>query len=103
MPKSRHTSLIPSPSSKRATNRRRSSITEVSLHGIDTSRPNTEKCNPCLRYELSPISQVGHQRFRRSLAHQAPAAHTPASFSSSLGPLPLFLPSAPLELRHPRV
>src|SRR5690606_26220415 len=60
MPKSRHTSLIPSPSSKRATNRRRSSITEVSLHGIDTSRPKTEKCNPCLRYEMSPISQVGH-------------------------------------------
>src|SRR5690606_36143183 len=68
MPKSRHTSLIPSPSSKRATNRRRSSITEVSLHGIDTSRPKTEKCNPCLRYELSPISQVGHHTKSRAKA-----------------------------------
>ena len=38
IPNSRHTSLMPSPSSKRATNRRRSSITELSFHGINTSR-----------------------------------------------------------------
>src|SRR5262250_1010637 len=36
MPNSRHTSLIDSPSSNLATNRRRSSITEHSFHGIDT-------------------------------------------------------------------
>lgn len=36
-PNSRHTSLMPSPSRRRATKRRRSSITEHSLHGINTS------------------------------------------------------------------
>jgi hypothetical protein len=36
------TSLIDSPSSKRATNRRRSSITEHSFHGIDTSPVSRE-------------------------------------------------------------
>ena len=38
IPKDRQTSLMPSPSSNRATNRRRSSITELSFHGINTSR-----------------------------------------------------------------
>src|SRR4029079_9713232 len=38
MPNCRHTSLMPSPSSRRATKRRRSSITEHALHGINTSR-----------------------------------------------------------------
>src|SRR5712671_2477354 len=37
MPNARQTSLIASPSSSRATNRRRSSITEHSFHGIHTS------------------------------------------------------------------
>jgi len=37
IPKDRHTSLIPSPFRRRATNRRRSSITELSFHGINTS------------------------------------------------------------------
>ena len=37
IPNSRQTSLIDSPSSSLATNRRRSSITEHSFHGIDTS------------------------------------------------------------------
>src|SRR6185503_14236033 len=37
MPNSRQTSDIDSPSSSLATNRRRSSITEHSFHGIDTS------------------------------------------------------------------
>src|SRR5262245_61956000 len=36
MPNSRHTSDIDSPSSNLAINRRRSSITEHSFHGIDT-------------------------------------------------------------------
>src|SRR5262245_54735492 len=42
MPNSRHTSLIDSPSSSLTTNRRRSSITEHSFHGIDTSPGNRE-------------------------------------------------------------
>ncbi len=37
IPNSRHTSLMLSPSSRRATKRSRSSITEHSLHGINTS------------------------------------------------------------------
>ena len=49
-----------SPSSRRATNRRRSSITEHSFHGIDTSRQKGEKCYPCVRYDLSPMSRVAH-------------------------------------------
>src|SRR6202007_1541937 len=39
MPNSRQRWLIGSPSSRRATNRRRSSITELSFHGIDTFPP----------------------------------------------------------------
>jgi hypothetical protein len=51
-------SLIPSPSNSRATKRRRSSMTEVSLHGIDTSQSKKPKsvthvsgtfCHPSLR------------------------------------------------------
>src|SRR4051812_43986231 len=43
MPNSRHSSVIASPSSNLATNRRRSSITEHSFHGIDTSRSKAER------------------------------------------------------------
>jgi hypothetical protein len=42
IPNSRQTSVIDSPSSNFATNRKRSSITEHSFHGIDTSRPKAE-------------------------------------------------------------
>src|SRR5438552_18856407 len=42
MPNSRQTSVIDSPSSNFATNRKRSSITEHSFHGIDTSRSKAE-------------------------------------------------------------
>src|SRR3984893_6270216 len=38
MPNSRHTSVMASPSNRRATKRRRSSITELAFHGIYTSR-----------------------------------------------------------------
>src|SRR3989442_9615931 len=56
MPNSRQTSVIDSPSSNFATNRRRSSITEHSFHGIDTSRSKAESvthvsgtfCHLCL-------------------------------------------------------
>src|ERR1043166_4544643 len=37
MPNSRHIAVISSPSRRRATKRRRSSITELSFHGIATS------------------------------------------------------------------
>src|SRR5437763_5523154 len=42
MPNSRQTSDIASPSSNFATNRKRSSITEHSFHGLDTSRSKAE-------------------------------------------------------------
>src|SRR6266567_7608477 len=42
MPNSRQTSVIDSPSSNLTTNRMRSSITEHSFHGIDTSRSKAE-------------------------------------------------------------
>src|SRR6478736_882177 len=59
MPKSRHTSAIGSPSKRRATKQRRSSTTELSFHAIHTSRlQKSEKCNPCVRYEVSPMSQA---------------------------------------------
>src|SRR6516162_4529721 len=56
MPNARQTSLIASPSSSRATNRRRSSITEHSFHGIHASPANGKGvthvsgtiCHPCL-------------------------------------------------------
>src|ERR1700731_195312 len=56
MPKLRHTSAIGSPSRSRATNRKRSSTTEHSFHGINTSGQRAKsvthvsgtKCHPCL-------------------------------------------------------
>ena len=58
MPNSRHSAVIVSPSSRRATKRSRSSMGVVSLHGIHTSRrekaesvthvPGTN-CHPCPR------------------------------------------------------
>src|SRR5258705_4323155 len=54
-----------SPSSRRATKRRRSSITELAFPGIHTSRlqslQKSEKCNPCVRYEMSPMSRAAHR------------------------------------------
>src|SRR5579862_1243050 len=57
MPNSRQTSVIASPSSRRPTKHRRSSITELSFHGINTSRPKAKSvthvsgtiCHLCLR------------------------------------------------------
>src|ERR1700757_2117211 len=71
MPNSRHTSVIVSPSNSRATNRRRSSITELAFHGIHTSRRTKAesvthvsgtKCHLCLgplngaRYHALPAA-----------------------------------------------
>src|SRR6516165_3455214 len=57
MPNSRHTSVMLSPSSSRPTKRRRSSITELAFHGINTSRQKAKsvthvsgtKCHLCPR------------------------------------------------------
>src|SRR4029077_4643793 len=50
-----------SPSSSRATKRRRSSTTEHSFQGIATSPAvSGGKCYPCVRYDLSPMSRVAH-------------------------------------------
>src|SRR5581483_5835379 len=57
MPNARQTSVIASPSSRRATKRKRSSITELAFHGINTSRPKAKsvthvsgtKCHLSLR------------------------------------------------------
>src|SRR5581483_4797448 len=59
IPKDRHTSLMASPSSSRATNRTRSSIAEHSFQGIDTPRQR-ERCYLCVRYDSSPMSRVAH-------------------------------------------
>src|SRR6516225_10122414 len=75
MPNARQTSLIASPSSSRATNRRRSSITEHSFHGIHASPGKGEGvthvsgtiCHLC----LGPLKL----RTRLSVAH--PIDETP--------------------------
>ncbi|MGY3645793.1 hypothetical protein ACVWW2_001084 [Bradyrhizobium sp. LM4.3] len=34
-------------------------MTELAFHGIHTSRSQkSEKCNPCVRYEMSPMSRA---------------------------------------------
>ena len=49
-----------SPSSRRATKRSLSSIFDCSFHGISTSR-QSEKCYPCVRYNLSPMSRAAQK------------------------------------------
>ena len=63
-------SVMVSPSSRRDTNRRRSSITEHSFHGIDTSPGNPGKCYLCVRYDPSPMSQVAHRTTSRPGQHR---------------------------------
>src|SRR5437868_13687003 len=60
MPNSRHSPAIFSPSSSRATNLRRSSIGLHSFQGMFALPQKARLCNPCLRNELSPLSQEGH-------------------------------------------
>src|ERR1700680_3453725 len=59
MPTSRQSSAIGSPASRRATNCNLSSITEHSFQGITPSQKG-RKCNPCVRYDLLPMSRVAH-------------------------------------------
>src|SRR6516164_9825598 len=56
----RQTAAIFSPSSSRAMNFSRSSIWLHSFQGILRSPQKAQLCNPCLRNELSPLSQEGH-------------------------------------------
>src|ERR1700688_3302388 len=66
-----------SPSRRRATKRRRSSITELAFHGIHTSRlQKSEKCNPCVRYEMSPMSRAAHPVAQGFLALAQNLSHT---------------------------
>src|SRR3954451_3048249 len=70
MPNSRQTSVIASPSSTRATKHRRSSITELAFHGINTSRQKAKsvthvsgtKCHLCLRPYKSTVVHLLEQR-----------------------------------------
>src|SRR6516164_5215520 len=59
MPNSRHRGAICSPSSSRAMNFSRSSIGLHTFQGILRSPQKAQLCNPCLRNELSPLSQEG--------------------------------------------
>src|SRR5579864_8426130 len=67
MPNSRHTSVMASPSNRRATKRRRSSITELAFHGIYTSRRTKAesvthvsgtKCHLCVGPLSSPLYPI---------------------------------------------
>src|SRR6516162_473937 len=60
MPNSRHSPAILSPSNSRAMNLSRSSIGLHSFQGIFALPQKAQLCNPCLRNELSPLSQEGH-------------------------------------------
>jgi hypothetical protein len=63
-PQDRYASLIASPSRRGATNRRRSSISEHSFHGIRTLRQRTESVTHVSGTIWRLISQVPH-RWRR--------------------------------------
>ena len=68
MPNSRHTSVMLSPSSRRATKRRRSSITELAVHGINTSRQMAKthvsgtKCHLSLRPLIKSLNENAAER-----------------------------------------
>jgi hypothetical protein len=75
IPNSRHTSDIDSPSSRRPMKRRRSSITELTFHGIYTSRiESAGKCNPCaVRNGVHPYmrQEIGNSVSGRSSLKKA--------------------------------
>src|SRR5579862_7968969 len=64
MPNSRQREAIVSPSFSRITKRIRSSITELSFHGMPFALLCGAKCNPCLRNILLPMSRNGHYKFQ---------------------------------------
>src|SRR5258706_12783290 len=82
MPNSRHRSVIASPSRWRATKRKRSSITEQSLHGINTSSQKRKSvtyvpgtfCYLCLRSVTSSRLEVeGSNPFSHGFLREAVA------------------------------
>src|SRR5581483_6128033 len=89
IPKDRHTSLMASPSSSRATNRTRSSIAEHSFQGIDTPRQR-ERCYLCVRYDSSPMSRVAHRQIHRliptPLCSHRSVLQEPPTTSASVAP-----------------
>src|SRR5580704_8414814 len=60
MPNSRHSPAICSPSSSLAMNFSHSSMGLHTFQGILRSPQKAQLCTPCLRNELSPLSQEGH-------------------------------------------
>src|SRR5260370_5149750 len=62
MPNARQTSLIASPSSSRATNRRRSSITEHSFHGIQASTERGKVLPMCPVRSVTYVSGRSQER-----------------------------------------
>src|SRR5581483_3466824 len=74
MPNSRHSGAICSPSSSRAMNFSRSSIGLHAFQGILRSPQKAPLCNPCLRNELSPLSQEGHftELLLQAVPHEIP-------------------------------
>ncbi|MBV1707853.1 MAG: hypothetical protein KGQ37_11675, partial [Hyphomicrobiales bacterium] len=73
------------PSRSRAMKRNRSSMTELTFHGIHTSRhqKNGKKCNPCVRYKMSPVSQAVHTLLIAMTIVEAAASTTVIARSES--------------------
>src|SRR5437762_12076418 len=100
-PNSRQTSVMASPSSRRATKRRRSSITELAFHGIHTSRlQKSEKCNPCVRYEMSPMSRAAHIRLDAASRDEAQQKQVPHP-ACEAAPAGRFAPYPPINAYLP--
>src|SRR5579862_2612126 len=83
MPNSRHSSAICSPSSSLAMNFSRSSIGLHTFQGILRSPQKAQLCNPCLRNEMSPLSQEGQASKIRCLSN-LPDFHSDRAASSKV-------------------
>src|SRR5205807_9067159 len=86
-----------SPSSRRATKRGRSSITELALHGIHTSRPQRRKVLP-----MCPVRNATYVSGRSGLTGASQvAACTLAAGDTPAAPFEIFLHSRrALEFSH---
>src|ERR1700730_12632882 len=63
LPTSLQSADICSPASRRATNCSLSSITEHSFQGMSPPPQKGRKCNPCVRYDLLPMSQAAQRTY----------------------------------------
>src|ERR1700741_3283252 len=79
MPNSRDRTALCSPSSSRPMNFRRSSMGLHTFQDILRSPQKAQLCNPCLRNELSPLSQEGH-------TVRAGAKRNKESIAETIGP-----------------